>query len=143
MAKVTPQEYAEKWANRLSGSTEEIRRGIEKVTEAPGVKAARAKEAFKAKLLKSIDDGTWEAMVSAVTLEEWKEAATIKGLARIGQGVDQAKVKQVAMAEKLLPAVDAAAAAANALPKVTLEDSINRSATFIREMNKRKIRKPR
>jgi len=141
MAKLTPEQYAEKWATRLSGSTEDIRRGIDAVTEAPGMKAAKAKEAFKQKLIKSIDDGTWEKMVSAVTLEEWKKAATEKGLARIGQGVEAAKEKQVAMATKLLPAVDAAAAAANALPKITLEDSINRSATFIREMNKRKIRK--
>lgn len=143
MAKVTPQEYADKWANRLSGSTEDIRRGVDKVTEAPGLAAARQKEAMKQKLLKAIDDGTWEAMVSSVTLEDWKKAATEKGLARIGQGVESAKPKQVMMAEKLLPAVDAAAAAAKALPKVTLEDSINRSATFIREMNKRKIRRPR
>lgn len=142
MAKVTAQEYAEKWSNRLSGATEDIRRGINKVTEAPGVKAAKAKEAMKQKLLKSIDDGTWEAQVAGVSLEDWKAAASTKGVNRIAEGVNAAKPKQVAMAEKLLPAVDAAAAAAKALPKVTLEDSINRSTTFIREMAKRKIRRP-
>lgn len=142
MAKVNPQEYAEKWGRRLKGATEDIRRGIDRVTEAPGVKAARSKDLMIQKLMEAINDGTWEAQVSKVTLEEWKGKAKEKGISRIAQGVDGAETSQVAMAEKLLAAVDAAAAKANALPKGTLEDSINRMTTFVREMNKRKLRKP-
>lgn len=142
MAKVNPQEYAEKWGRRLKGATEDIRRGIDRVTEAPGVKAARSKDLMIQKLMEAINDGTWENQVSKVTLEEWKGKAKEKGISRIAQGVDGAETSQVAMAEKLLAAVDAAAAKANALPKGTLEDSINRMTTFVREMNKRKLRKP-
>ena len=40
MAKVTPQEFAEKWARRTQGATQDYIRGIDRVTEAPGVKAA-------------------------------------------------------------------------------------------------------
>lgn len=142
MAKVTPQEYAEKWSRRLKGSTEDIRRGIDKVTEAPGVRAAKAKDRMLAKLVEAINDGTWESQVSKVSLEDWKAKAKDKGIARIAQGVDAASSEQVSMAEKLLPIVDAAAAKAKAMPKVSLEDSINRMTTFVREMAKNKLRKP-
>jgi hypothetical protein len=39
------------------------------------------------------------------------------------------------VATTLLPAVDAAAAAARAMPKVTIEDSIARVGEFVRRMH--------
>jgi len=39
MPKLTPAEYAEKHARRLKASTEDIRKGVAKVTEAPTAKA--------------------------------------------------------------------------------------------------------
>jgi len=36
MAKVTEAEFVEKWARRLKGATEDMRRGADRVTEAPG-----------------------------------------------------------------------------------------------------------
>lgn len=142
MARLNPSEYAEKWGRRLKGSTEDIRRGIQRVTEAPGVAAAAAQDLMKSKINEAIDNGTWASQVRSVTLQDWQGAATNKGLQRIGAGVDAAQPRQVAMAERLLAAVDASAAAARRLPKGTLEDSINRMTTFAREMNKRKLRAP-
>lgn len=140
MAKVNAQEYAEKWGRRLKGSTEDMRRGIEKVTEAPGMKAAAQKELMKAKLIASIEDGTWERNVSKVTVEEWKKDMLDKGVNRVSAGVDAAAPKQVVMAEKLLAAVDATVAEVNRQPRGTLEDNITRMTTFARGMNKRKIK---
>lgn len=142
MAKLSPQEYADKWARRLSGATEDIRRGIERVTEAPGMAAARAKELMKQKLIQALDDGTWEAQVKSVTLEEWKKQAAGKGVERIASGVNAAKDKQVPMAEKLLAAVDATVAEVNKTPRGDLESNITRMTTFARGMAKRKIRRP-
>lgn len=142
MAKVTASEYATKWANRLSGATEDIRRGISRVSEAPGVKAAAAKELMKQKLLQSLDDGTWAAQVAGVSLEDWKKAAAGKGVDRIASGVNAAKDKQVQMAERLLTAVDASVAEANQTPRGDLEQNITRMTAFVRGMAKRKIRRP-
>lgn len=141
MAKVTPDEYAEKWARRLKGSTEDIRRGVEKVTVAPGIAAAKSAEKMLARLTEAVQSGMWANQVGAVSLDDWKTAFNVKGIGRIAAGVDAATPSQVVMATKLLKAVDESAAIANALPKVTLEDSINRMTTFVREMNKRKLRK--
>lgn len=142
MARVSAQEYAEKWGRRLKGSTEDIRRGIARVSQAPGERAARAQDLMKTKLNASIDDGTWAAQVSAVSLQDWQQAASKKGVDRIAQGVDAAAPGQAQMAERLLAAVDNAAAKANALPKGTLEDSISRASTFIRTMAASKLRRP-
>jgi hypothetical protein len=140
MARVNAQEYAEKWSRRLKSSTEDIRRGIGKVSEAPGIAAARQQNLMKSNLNKSIDDGTWAAQVSSVPLQEWKDAAGKKGVDRIAAGVDAAAPKQAAMATSLLANVDASVAEANAIPRGTLEDNINRMTTFVRGMAKRRIR---
>lgn len=142
MARVNATEYAEKWGRRLKGSTEDIRRGIARVTEAPGEAAARSQELMKAKLNAAIDDGTWASQVRGVPLQDWQAAATAKGINRIAQGVDSAQPKQVAMAERLLAAVDASASVVRRMPKGTIEDSINRMTTYVREMNSRKLRRP-
>lgn len=138
--KVTPEEYAEKWARRLKGSTEDIRRGVDKVSVAPGIAAAKAQDLMLRKLTESIQSGLWANRVSGVSLEDWKKAFTDLGINRIAAGVDAATPKQAAMASKLLAAVEAAANKANAMPKGTIEDSIARMTTFVREMNKAKIR---
>ena len=139
MAKVTPQEYAEKWGRRLKGSTEDIRRGIARVTEAPGVAAARQSDLMLAKVTESIASGRWAAKVAAVPLDEWKKKTAEKGLGRIASGVDSAAATQVAMATELLANVDAAVAVANQTPRGTLEDNITRMTTFVREMSKSKL----
>ncbi len=140
MAKVNANEYAEKWGRRLKGSTEDIRRGVSRVSKAPGESAAEQIELMKANLIKSLEDGTWERNVRAVGLEEWKDKIMNKGIQRIGAGVDAAASKQVAMAEKLLAAVDESVAVVNRTPRGDLEQNISRMTTYAREMNKRKIK---
>ena len=141
MAKVTPAQYAEKWGRRLRGAGEDIRRGIERVDKAPGVAAAASQELMLQKVTEAVNSGLWAKRVASVSLDDWKKSALEKGVPRIPAGVEAATEKMEKIAEELLPAVDAAAAAANALPKGTLEDSIARSAMFMREMAKRAPRK--
>ena len=139
MAKVTAQEYTEKWQRRLKGSTEDIRRGVGRVTEAPGIAAARQADLMLAKVSESITSGRWAAKVSAVSTEEWKKKTLEKGIGRIASGVDAAAASQVTMATELLANVDAAVAVANQTPRGTLEDNITRMTTFVREMSKSKL----
>ena len=138
MAKVTAQEYAEKWGRRLKGSTEDIRRGANRVTEAPGVAAARQQDLMLTKLTESITSGLWAQQVAAVSLEDWKKALMEKGVGRIAAGVDAATPKQQQMATRLLAAVDSAMADANRTPRGSLEDNINRMTTFVRSMADKK-----
>ena len=141
MARVTPQEYAEKWGRRLKASGEDIRRGIDRVSVAPGEMAAQNQEALLTNFQESVNSGLWAARVRGVSLQAWQDAAKNKGLPRIAQGVDAALPKMATIAGPLLAAVDAAAEAARALPKVTLEDSIQRMNVFVREMHRRAPRR--
>ena len=136
MAKLTPEQYAEKQARNLKNSLPDIRSGIERVSQAPGAAAAAAQTRMKDNLNKAIDDGRWAAKVRGVTLEEWKNAALTKGVDRIAQGIDQAHDKQVQMAGRLLAAVDASAQQVRTMPRGTISDSIARMTKFIEDMHK-------
>lgn len=140
MAKLTADEYAAKWGQRLKGSTEDIRRGISRVTTAPGEAAVRQQDKMLQKTTEAITSGRWASATRAVSLQDWQQSSSEKGVGRIAAGVDAALPHQAAMAQRLLAAVDSAAAKAKAMPSTTLEDNINRMATFAREMAKSKGR---
>ena len=139
MAKVNAQEYAEKWQRRMKGSVEDIRRGVSRVSEAPGIAAARQSDLMLAKVTEAVSSGRWAEKVAAVSAEEWKKKTLEKGISRIASGVDGAAASQVNMASELLANVDAAVAVANQTPRGTLEDNITRMTTFVREMSKSKL----
>lgn len=137
MARVDAQGWADKWGRRLKASTPDIQAGIKGVTTAPGVKAAAQAQAMLTNLTARVQDGTWARQVASVSLSDWQNAALNKGVGRIAAGVDGAMPKAVAMAQKLLPAIDAAVAIANRTPRGSIEDNINRAVTFMREMSAR------
>src|SRR5213593_2833628 len=134
MARLNGQQFADKWARRLKGSTQDIRDGIARVTESPGVAAVRAQARMKQALNAAIDDGTWAAQTGAVSVEDWKQAATKKGVDRIAAGVDGSQAYMGQVGERLLAAVDASVQEANRTPRGSLEDNITRMTAFVRGM---------
>ncbi|NVM22311.1 MAG: hypothetical protein HWN68_11095, partial [Desulfobacterales bacterium] len=136
MARVTPEEFQEKHARRLKGAVEDIRRGVERVTESPTAKAAAKKTKMKTNLNAAIDSGKWERGLKRVSVDEWKKKTVEKGIDRIAAGIDAAADKQVAFARELLPFIDTQKEGIKKLPDVTLEDNITRMTTFIRGMAK-------
>ncbi|KKL99514.1 hypothetical protein LCGC14_1813700 [marine sediment metagenome] len=140
MARLTPEEYADKQARNLKNSLQDIRDGIGRVTTAPGTAAVAQQDKMRTKVLESIDSGLWASKTRAVSLQEWQQAALQKGVDRIPAGIDAAHDKQVQMASRLLPIVDAAAQKARQMPKVTLQDSIARMTSFVTDMSRAKGR---
>ena len=136
MAKLTPEEVATKQASRLKGATEDIRRGIERVTTAPAQLAAAKETKMKTNLNAAIDSGIWKKRLQAVSLEDWKTKARDIGVNRIAAGIDGAHAKQVDFYGKLLPVVDSAVNKIKTMPDTSLEDNITRMTTYIREMAK-------
>jgi len=136
MAKLTPAEYQEKHARRLKGATEDMRLGVEKVTESPTAKAAEKKDKMRANLNRALDSGKWERGLKRVSLEDWKRQMTEKGIGRVAAGIDGAAAKVTAFASELLPFQDTLKASVKKMADITLEDNINRMTTFIRGMAK-------
>lgn len=140
MGKLTPEEFVEKHARRLKGATEDMRKGVEKVTVAPTQKAAAKQDKMRARILASIDNGKWAAGLKRVSLEEWKSKMIDKGVGRVAEGIDAAHDKVLAFASELIPFQDSLKGTVAKMPDTTLEDNINRMTTFIRGMSKFKRR---
>lgn len=136
MAKLTPQEFQDKHARRLKGAVDDMRQGVERVTESPTAKAAAKSDKMKANLVASIDSGKWQAGLRRVSLEDWKSKMINKGVNRVAAGIDEAADKVTAFAADLLPHIDRGKEAISKMPDVTLEDSISRMTTFTRHMAK-------
>jgi len=134
MAKLTAAEFQDKHARRLKASTEDIRRGIDRVTENPCEKAAAKQDKMLANLTASVNNGKWAAGLKRVSLEQWKQKARDIGVNRVAAGIDGAKDKVIAFAEELLPHIDRQKAKIASMPDVTLDDNINRMTTFVRGM---------
>ena len=136
MAKLTPSEFREKHARRLKAATEDMRKGIEAVTEAPTAKAAKKMDKLRTNLLKAIDSGKMAKRLNAVTLDEWKRKTIDVGIGRVSAGIDASAAKVEDFAGQLLPHIDKLKAEIDRLPDVTLDDSINRMVAFTRGMAK-------
>lgn len=134
MAKLTATEFQEKHARRLKGAVEDVRRGIDRVTENPCEKAAAKQDKMLTNLTAAVTAGKWAAGLKRVSLEDWKKKARDIGVNRIAAGIDGAKDKVVAFAEVLLPHIDRGKEKIKAMPDVTLDDSINRMTSFCRYM---------
>lgn len=134
MARLTPAEFQEKHARRLSASIEDVRKGIDKVTVNPCELAAAKKDKMLAGITAAVNDGSWERGLRRVTLEQWKDKAKNVGANRIASGINAAKDKVIVFAEQLLPHIDAGQALIKNKPDLTLEDNIDRMTTFIRHM---------
>jgi len=134
MARLTPQEFQEKHARRLTAAVEDVRKGIDKVTVNPCELAAAKKDKMLAGITAAVNDGSWERGLRRVSLEQWKDKAKNVGVGRISSGINAAKDKVIAFAEQLLPHIDAGQAKLKTLPDLSLEDNITRMTTFIRHM---------
>lgn len=138
MAKLTPQEFQEKYARRIKASVEDIRRGIDRVTESPTDKAAAKQDKMLTNLTNAVTSGKWAAGLKRVSLDDWKRAARDVGVNRIAAGVDAAKDKVIDFAEVLLPHIDRGLDKIKGMADITLDDNINRMTSFIRHMSEMK-----
>lgn len=135
MAKLSPTEFQEKHARRLKAATEDMRKGIDRVTESPTAKAAAKQDKMLTNLTAAVNSGKWAEGLKRVSLEEWKKKARDIGVNRVAAGIDAAKDKVVAFAEDLLPHIDRGMDKIKGMPDITLDDNINRMTTFIRHMS--------
>lgn len=132
--KVNAQQMAEKWAERTKMATEQVRQGVANVSVNPMTKAIAKKDKLKANWLKAVDSGKWERKMKKISLEQWKSFMIDKGIGRIASGVDSAKDDYGQFAVELLAFESALVGRIDSMPDVTLDDSIQRAAAWIRGM---------
>jgi|SRR5581483_728097 len=135
MARVTPSEFTEKWSRRTKAATQDMQKGIERVTEAPGQAAARQAQLMLQKITEALSSGRWADAVAAVPLSAWKDAAIKKGIQRVAAGVDGATPGMQSVAAELLGNIDAVLSEVEKIPRGDIEANINRMVTFARGMS--------
>ena len=141
MARLNATEFQEKWSKNLKASTQEIIKGVDRVTEAPSQLAIAQQEKMLAKLVEAIQDGRWAAGLEKVSLQDWKDAMKNKGVQRVSAGVDGASQKMRDFGAWLIPRVEEGQAKLSNMPSITLEDNIQRMVTFVRHMSEQKFKR--
>lgn len=134
MSRLTAQQAQQKQAQRLKNASQDIKDGINRVTEAPGQKAAKKQEKMLQNITEAITSGKWARNTAKVSVEDWKKAAIEKGVPRISAGIDAAAPKTIAFFEQLFPFQDNLKQKVDAMPDLTLDDNIQRAATWMRGM---------
>ena len=129
MTRVSPQEGMEKWKRNTAAATQDVMRGVDRVTVAPGQKAAAASGKWLGKVTQAEDK--FRANVGAVSLASWQQS-TKDGASRIAAGVNAKAHKMGDFAAAFYAHLDRGAAAINSMPTTTVEDGIAKSAAQIR-----------
>lgn len=127
-------QMAEKWGRRLKGASPDIRVGVERVTESPMAAAAAKQDKMLTNLTESIRNGKWARGLARVSLPDWKSSMIDLGIGRIAAGVDAAIPKVQAFAGQLIDYENRLLTTIDAMPDITLEDSISRMVAWIRGM---------
>ncbi|KKL64917.1 hypothetical protein LCGC14_2160180 [marine sediment metagenome] len=137
-------------AARRFGAPERLARGVEAgFAELPVLATIPAEAFLRAPLPATIPRGARPRAVSARPLPEAEQAAArVAPEELLFHGSNKAGAEAIERTgtlgggeQRIFLSPDKAAAAAHALPKVTLEDSIQRMTTFVREMHRRAPRR--
>lgn len=132
-----PATVAANWAARMAQAGPAITAGVQAVTTAPGVAAARQVNQYVAGV--QANSAKWARNVAATSLQDWQSAMLDKGVARVGTGATAAQAKMANVMAQLLPAIDQVKSTLP--PRGTLEQNVARSAAFQMGMAKVQIRK--
>lgn len=126
-----------KWAER-TGSQSSInayKEGVQRVTEAPTVKAAAKLDKYLAGIQAALDSGKTRDALMNSPLELYRNNAVNVGAGRIASGVKKGTPKMQSFAQAFVPFLQSAQAANAQLPDTTLEDRIAKSADMQRRLS--------
>lgn len=133
---INSADFVEKHNRNTKNAVTDYQKGVNAVTKSPTEQAAAKQSKMIANLTASVQSGKWAQGLKRVSLEEWKRKASEVGAGRIAAGVDAAADKVRQFADSFLPFLETVASKVNSMPDLTLEDSINRMTTQVREVAK-------
>jgi hypothetical protein len=129
MTRISPQEGADRWSNRLSAAVPDVKTGISRVTVSPGQQAAAKFNKWQTNTIASASK--WRQRVGSVQLSDWQQAAT-QGADRIATGASQKKGKYESFASQFYPYLDAGVSKVKAMDDTTPEARIQRAVAMMR-----------
>lgn len=134
MARLTAQQAADKWANRLSGASQDYINGIQNTQADPAQLAIAQKDVAARNYQAAISSGRWAQKLGAVSQQAWKTAAVTKGAPRLADGAAAAKPRMVTFMTNFLPQLDQITQQTRAMAKGTLDQNIARATNQMRQV---------
>ena len=129
MATTDPAAITKKWLANISSATQSITDGVNAVTVAPGVTAAKNKQRWLNRIMESAEK--WATNVASVSLQDWQSAMVNIGIGRISTGAQAKQGKYLAFSQQFMPYITAGKAKIDAMPKNSLGDSIAKATAQI------------
>jgi hypothetical protein len=119
-----------KWLAGLSAAQPRMEAGAMRVTQAPGIAAAKAADKWLQKVTAA--KAKFAARVASVSLQDWQNAYVNVGIPRVTQGAQAKQHKMQAFMDEFIPYLQRGIATIDNMPSTTLEDGIARAAAMIR-----------
>lgn len=122
MARKSAAAVAKKWAANMQAATTAMKEGVQAVTVSPTEKAAAAVDKWAAGVARARAEGTFEAGLRGVSLEQWRQSMLQKGIGRIADGVREAAPKMERFLGELLAHTDMVSSQIQSMPSNTPEE---------------------
>lgn len=119
----------DKWLANIGTATERMKTGANNVTVAPGAKAAAAADKWLARVTQARDK--FANNVGRVTLQQWRDAYVNVGIPRVSQGAQAKQEKYLSAMQDFLPYLKQGVDKIDAMPKLSIADSIARATAMI------------
>lgn len=130
----TADQVAAKWKLRAGAAGADWLNGIKRTDVDPAAAAVANKDKWVAKMTDPATHDKWSNNLGLVTKSSWQASCEAKGAPRYTSGINAAVDKYRQRIAGVLSHIAVGKAALEALPNVTIEDAIARSAQFIRHM---------
>lgn len=134
MKNLTAEQVAAKWSQRASNAASDYAAGIAAVTSNPLAKAAQSADLWQQRVNDPSVKAKFVRKLNAFPFDQWKAIAAQYGQSRYSQGVSSKTDKYATAIAPVLAYEAAGLAQIESMPKVTLEDRIQRSAAWQRYM---------
>jgi hypothetical protein len=132
--KATAASAAAAWSQGFTGATQKYTDGINAVTVAPGQLAAAQKNLYVQNVAASAN--IWAANVGAVSLQDWKNAATSTGAQRLATGATKGAPKMQAFMTNFLPQLSSIV---DGLPaRGSFEQNLQRFSSYATSLHQKK-----
>lgn len=113
-----------KWSGRMRDSSTKnaIKQGVLGVQTSPMEQAAGNADGYVNGVMAAVQSGKWQAGLRRVSLSDWQQTTTTKGLSNLDTGVKAAENKMQAFLTQWLPFVDQGKQMVRSMPKATESD---------------------
>jgi len=132
--KMPASEISAKWGRNTKAAIPDAIAGVNRVTDSPTEAAAAKEDKMLAGVTRAVQSGKWAAGLRKVSLQDWKTKTAEKMQQRMAGGVDAAKGKRESFDNYLVETINAVLPQIQAMPDLTLEDSVGRVRAMMEHM---------